>query len=143
MYVIICGTRKAKAQHVYAAMAKFMSASGNLTEKPIHSNQIMEVVSGMAQGADTWACTWAERFGIGVRKFPADWSVGKAAGVIRNQQMLDYLLSVPDPILVSVPTRYVVAVWDGISTGTADMVRRAEKAGIPVFVYTYQTFSQI
>lgn len=77
------------------------------------------VIEGGAPGADSWAYNWARSRGdIPVTKF-ADWTYfGKAAGAIRNQQMLD---EKPD----------LVIAFPG-SRGTADMVRRAKKAGIPV-----------
>jgi hypothetical protein len=61
--------------------------------------------------------TW---FGVPVSAHPADWfSHGKAAGPIRNQEML----AMEAPALV-------VAFPGG--RGTADMVRRARKAGVDV-----------
>ena len=55
-------------------------------------------------------------------EMPADWTKhGKAAGPIRNQKMLD---ECPD---------LVVAFPGG--KGTADMVRRAMKAGIDCWVF--------
>jgi hypothetical protein len=59
-----------------------------------------------------------------VLKFPANWNAhGKAAGYIRNKQMLDE--GEPD---------LVMAFWDGVSPGTKNMVSQAEKAGVPVKV---------
>lgn len=82
--------------------------------------EITEVISGMARGADTIAAEWALRFKFPLHKFYADWERdGKAAGPIRNQRMLDE--GKPD---------LVIAFPGG--RGTADMVRRAEKAGVPV-----------
>lgn len=50
-----------------------------------------EVVSGCARGADKFGEEIAEAVGLRVRKFPAEWEEhGRAAGVIRNQQMADY-----------------------------------------------------
>lgn len=68
--------------------------------------------------ASEWA---AKRHGEVIeRPFPADWvTLGKAAGPIRNQQMLDE--AKPD---------WVVAFPGG--NGTADMVRRARKAGVKI-----------
>lgn len=81
---------------------------------------ITSVVSGMARGADTFAAEWARRFLFPLQEFPADWKRdGKAAGPIRNQRMLDE--GKPD----------VVIAFPG-GKGTADMVRRAERAGVKV-----------
>lgn len=74
-------------------------------------------ISGGAKGADEIPKFQAS---IPWAMFPADWKThGKAAGPIRNQQMLDE--GKPD---------LVVAFPGG--RGTADMVRRAKKAGVKV-----------
>lgn len=78
------------------------------------------VIHGAQTGADTLAGDWAKRNGVPVEVYPADWKRLKyAAGPIRNQQMLDE--GKPD---------YVIAFPGGV--GTADMVRRAKKAGLKV-----------
>lgn len=78
------------------------------------------IISGGARGADSLAIKWAKFFGCKLKEFPADWhKYGKSAGAIRNQQMIDE--DKPD---------FVVAFPGG--TGTADMIRRAKKAGITV-----------
>lgn len=81
------------------------------------------VLEGEARGADTLAREIAEELGFAVLAFPADWKrFGRAAGPIRNQRMLDE--GRPD---------MVIAFHDDISRsrGTADMIRRAMKRGIP------------
>ena len=89
----------------------------------LHSSRsVTMVISGCAPGADTLGIEWAESRGIEVVRFPADWNThGRAAGPIRNQQMLDE--AKPD---------LVVAFPGG--RGTADMVRRAKAAGIELIV---------
>lgn len=47
-----------------------------------------EILCGMAKGADVGGRKWAERRGIAVREFPAQWAkYGKAAGPMRNEEM--------------------------------------------------------
>lgn len=71
-------------------------------------------------GADNMARRFAAKYGIQSLSFAADWAThGKAAGPIRNQKMLDE--SKPD----------IVVAFKG-GKGTADMVRRARKAGVRV-----------
>jgi hypothetical protein len=78
------------------------------------------LIHGAATGADSIAALWAEYARIKCKAYPAQWTKhGKAAGPLRNQQMLDEAR--PD---------FVVAFPGG--RGTADMVRRARKAGVPV-----------
>jgi hypothetical protein len=81
------------------------------------------VIEGGARGADACAKLAAGLLGIDTLSFPADWkTLGKAAGPIRNQRMLD--VGKPD---------LVVAFHDdlGRSKGTNDMLARAERANIP------------
>jgi hypothetical protein len=85
--------------------------------------QITEVVSGCAIGVDSLGEEVARDLAMPVKQFPADWRrLGKKAGFLRNQQMADYADA-------------LIAVWDGKSRGTQDMVRRARKAGLQVFVH--------
>jgi hypothetical protein len=81
------------------------------------------LINGGAPGADRAAWLWAKRQpDVQCLVFNADWGIhGKAAGPIRNQRMLDE----------GKPT-LVVAFPGG--RGTADMVRRARAAGVPVLV---------
>jgi hypothetical protein len=79
------------------------------------------IIHGGASGADRLAGEWAASRGIPVEVHPADWQkYGRAAGPIRNQQMIDRK---PD---------MVVAFPGG--RGTADMVRRVRMAGIELVV---------
>lgn len=81
---------------------------------------ITQVVSGRARGVDASGEIAADALGIPVAIFPADWTThGKAAGPIRNRQMLDYADA-------------LIAVWDGKSRGTANMVGIARAKGIPI-----------
>lgn len=87
----------------------------------IHAKRrISSVIHGGARGADSMAHFWAGASGIAIDVYHANWDRdGKAAGPIRNQRMLNE--GKPD---------LVVAFPGG--PGTADMVRRAEKAGVEV-----------
>lgn len=85
-----------------------------------HDQKITRLVHGAARGADSFGATWALFNGVFSAGYPAQWDKhGKKAGVLRNQEMLD-----------SETIDFVVACPGG--KGTADMVRRATKAGIPV-----------
>lgn len=84
----------------------------------------MTIIHGGARGADALAREWAFMYGCLEDEFTANWKrYGNAAGPIRNQQMLDE--GKPD---------LVVAFPGG--RGTADMVKRAQKAGVKVRIIT-------
>jgi hypothetical protein len=80
------------------------------------------VICGGARGADQLASIWAGRNNVPRYTFLAEWDkYGAAAGPMRNQKMIDK--GKPDMVLA----------FPG-GKGTADMVRRAKAAGIPVTV---------
>jgi hypothetical protein len=82
---------------------------------------IVVVHGACPTGADRFAAEWAQRAGVEVEAWPADWDRhGRAAGPIRNAQM------------VAAGARYCLAFVLPGSCGTEDCVRRAEAAGIPV-----------
>jgi len=85
-------------------------------QRPIHA-----IIQGGADGADRLARMWCQSRNVRYDSYPADWRAhGKAAGPIRNQQMIDE----------GRPTK--VFAFPG-GRGTADMVRRAKAAGLPVY----------
>lgn len=89
----------------------------------------IEIVSGHASGTDSLAEEYARRVGIELRIFPADWKrYGRAAGPIRNKQMLEYIME-GNPL--------VVAFWDGKSSGTKNMIELARKADVECRVFMY------
>ena len=86
----------------------------------IHTSRgISLLIHGDASGADRLAGEWADINDVPVEAFPADWKQhGRAAGPIRNREML------------ARKPNLVIAFPGG--RGTADMVRQAKSAGIPV-----------
>ncbi len=83
---------------------------------------VLEVVCGMAPGIDMAGHWWANRNKIPVKQFPADWKThGKFAGPRRNYEMARYADA-------------LVAIWDGESKGTANMIGAMKKLKKPVFV---------
>lgn len=83
-------------------------------------HDIERIVTGDAPGADALALRWAKKNGYPFTKYVADWNqFGKAAGPMRNQ----IIVNNADMLL---------AFWDGVSTGTADSIKKAKKKGIKV-----------
>ena len=112
MKTIIAGSRDFNDYHMLIAkLAHFRK-----------SNEITEVVSGGASGADATGEAWAKSEGIPIKLFPADWdSHGRAAGPIRNRQMAEY-------------ADQLIAVWNGTSRGTKNMIEEMHKRKKPVYV---------
>jgi aspartokinase-like uncharacterized kinase len=112
MRVLVCGGRD------FYDQAAVFSALDDLEAK--HGELV--VIQGGASGADLVARNWCFRHQSRVRMInePADWKAhGRAAGPIRNSLMLTE--HKPDLVLAFPGGR-----------GTADMVRKAEAAGVPV-----------
>lgn len=88
----------------------------------------LTIIQGGAKGADDIAGRWAnEQADVKMIQVNADWTThGLAAGPIRNQQMLDL-----DPTMVYA---FVDKPLKD-SKGTADMVKKARAANVPVFVF--------
>lgn len=100
--------------------------------------EITEVVSGTAAGVDTLGEAFADELGVEVKPFEADWQDIDAPGAVirrnryglynaiaghqRNARMGDYADA-------------LIAVWDGKSTGTANMIKYMRSLGKDVFVY--------
>lgn len=109
MKVIIAGSREFPRDVFENAVAN----CGMLTEAT-------EIVSGTARGPDTWGEAVANKLGIPVKRFPADWDgLGKRAGYVRNAEMADYA----DALLV---------FWDGASRGTKHMIDLARKRNLAI-----------
>jgi hypothetical protein len=111
MRILVCGGRKyADCEKVWSTLDEYQRKHGPLT-----------IIQGGATGADYLAREWTykQKGRVTLINVPADWDKhGKAAGPIRNSEMLD-----EDPDLV-------IAFRGG--AGTEDMVRKAKKACVPV-----------
>lgn len=111
--MLICGSRRYRNA---AAIERYIKG---LTAGTV-------VIHGGAPGADTLAGLYAERCGLPVEAYPADWGrYGRGAGMVRNLQMLDE----------GRPTEVVAFVADPTnSPGTANTVLQALARGLPVTV---------
>ena len=111
MKVLVCGGRDYRNYNfIFEVLGQIKS-------------QITEVIHGDARGADTGADVWARINGVKVVPFPANWKThGKAAGFIRNREMLDYDVDL------------VIAFPGG--NGTANMIKQAKERGIIVRLVT-------
>ena len=84
---------------------------------------ISEVVSGTANGIDRRGEQWAAKNNIPIKQFPAEWDVyGKSAGYLRNYVMAQYADA-------------LIAIWDGKSKGTLNMINTMANLNKPIYVY--------
>lgn len=122
MRVLVCGGRQ------FSDRTLFMEAiEEHVGKKSIHydpdDNWLpldVTIIAGDAKGADKMAIDWAVVNHCDFQEYLADWKThGRAAGPIRNQQMLDE--GAPDKVMAFPGGR-----------GTADMVRKARAANLEV-----------
>ena len=85
----------------------------------------VEIVSGVARGADELGERYTQSKGFPVQYFPAKWKVhGKKAGPIRNTAMAKYADA-------------LIAFWDGKSRGTKHMIDQATRQQLKIRVFRY------
>jgi hypothetical protein len=127
MKVLICGDRNwTDKQRIKEELLEVLADRKNLFagSSPIS----IVIIHGGARGADTLAGEVARELGMRVAVYKAEWEkFGKAAGVLRNLEMLND--GKPD---------FVLAFHSDISKskGTANMIKISEKRGIPVKLIT-------
>ena len=119
MKVIIAGSRSIKN---YPTLKKFVDYVLENT-----SWDMDLIVSGGAEGVDSMGERYGKENAIPVNIIPADWDeYGKMAGPQRNATMAEYADA-------------LIALWDGESPGTKDMISKAHTAGLPIMVYNADT----
>lgn len=83
---------------------------------------ITTVVSGGAKGVDALGERYADEMNLALHVYPADWNQhGRSAGPIRNAKMADN-------------AEALIAIWDGKSRGTKNMIETATKRKLLVYV---------
>lgn len=105
----------------------------------IRGHTDIEIVSGLARGADMLGKTLAEASNVAVKEFPANWGdmtepcvrktnrygdYNALAGHKRNHAMGDY-------------ADMLIAFWDGKSKGTNEMIQYMTKLDKPVIIIDY------
>lgn len=94
-------------------------------DKILSNVKDVEIVCGMAKGADQLGNIYASLKGFKVKKFPADWkNLGLKAGPIRNLEMANYA----DALII---------FWDQKSSGSKDMIKQAKNKGLIIRVIKY------
>lgn len=118
MKIIIAGSRSITD---LKAVIKAVEASGY---------NITEVISGEARGVDKLGEDFAALRGLPVKKFPAEWNhsgwFDRTAGHKRNKQMAEYAKE---------HNGALIAIWDGKSKGTKNMINWATELKLKKFIY--------
>lgn len=86
---------------------------------------IIEIISGTARGADRLGERYAMENNIPIKRFPADWNIGKSAGYIRNKKMGEYCTN-------------ALIFWDCKSRGTKHMISIMKSLNKKFLVVEYE-----
>lgn len=115
--LIIAGSRSFTSRDVFEDILYSEDMQKNLEGRQV------SIVCGMARhGVDNLVKEYALSHHIKLYKFPADWGrYGHAAGPMRNRDMAAF----GDGLL---------AIWDGVSPGTKNMIEEMRKLEKPVRV---------
>lgn len=116
--ILVTGSRDWQdSQRLYRILGEYVRGAESVGLQPI-------IVHGGARGADAIADLYGLDYSVIRKVFHADWkNKGRAAGPLRNQQMVDYGVDI------------CLAFMNEGSKGTADCVRRAKSAGVPTVVF--------
>ena len=121
MRIIIAGGRDFTDYNLLKKICKWYIT----TVLKIEDKEDVEILSGVAKGADTLAVKFAEELEYKLVKYPADWNgKGKSAGILRNIEMANN-------------ADVLIAFWDGKSKGTEHMINTAKRLGLNTTVVNY------
>lgn len=116
--IIVAGTRTFSDYKLMKSTLDFM------TSRLVSEGYKIQIVSGGCQGADKFGEIYASDKGHDIIIFPADWSLGKRAGFVRNQQMAEH-------------AEYCIVFWDGKSKGSKLMIDIATDHRLKLKVVNY------
>jgi len=115
MKVIIAGSRDITNYNVVKRAIRKAAQKRN-----IHPTTIL---SGGCRGVDGYGQLYAQKYDIPVKIYPAKWNkYGRAAGPRRNRKM-------------SKKADALIAVWDGQSTGTKNMIDIMISKAKPIYIH--------
>lgn len=117
--VIIAGSRE------YTDYEALKEKVDKILARKVGEGKEIVIVSGCARGVDTLAIEYALEKGYTVERYPADWSLGKSAGCLRNIEMA----KVADALIA-----FPKLTESGYSRGTSHMIKEAEKRNLLVRV---------
>lgn len=111
MHLLIAGSRNYKdAEFIYSRIDLIRD-----------NHYITKIIAGGATGVDQVAKEYAKEHNIPFEKYKADWDkYGKAAGPIRNKQMVD-------------AADIILAIRYNYSPGTSNTLKLAKKAELKIY----------
>lgn len=125
--IVVTGSR-----HAEATMPNLSVIDGSLMQYTGKLWENWKLYHGECRGLDEIASYRAKRMGFETFGFPADWSKGRGAGPIRNQEMLHLAVKEvgsKNVILLAFP------VYGEKNAGTKNCIDSAFKFGINIKIY--------
>lgn len=117
MKLIVAGGRDFNDRSYMLQCLSGLAQQGLIPDEP-------ELVCGMARGADLLAHSiWSQANQV-IHEFPANWSIGKSGGPIRNSLMGKFADA-------------GVCFWDDKTRGTAHMIDVLKQLNKPCWVFKY------
>ena len=93
--------------------------------------KVTEVVCGKALGADTLGELYGHINHLKLYYYKPNWEkYGKRAGMIRNEEM-------------AMNAEALIALWDGQSNGTKNMIQLAKEYNLKTYIYEYNNIFDI
>ena len=124
-HILICGGRHFDNYNLLES-----TVTNYLIQQGI-KNKNLEIVSGHCPGADLLGEKFSKEHKTALRVFPAQWTrYGKAAGPLRNKEMINYLSSFDNKL--------VIAFVSPNSKGTRNTIALARKLKINVIEIAYE-----
>lgn len=122
MNVIIAGSRNVRPEY-YRHFRRTIQHQIDMWMWEFESHRTeVTIISGGARGADQLGEVFAIENAYKLKVMEADWKKhGRKAGMLRNEEME----KVADAL---------IAIWDGRSVGTKNMIYRMRDANKPVFI---------
>lgn len=132
MKVIVAGGRKFNDETLMLQTLNRLLESGFISKD-------VELVCGMAEGADLMAKAIFEDAGLVVHTRPADWNNMSKPCVIRNNTHGQYnaLAGHKRNRAMGNEADKLIAFWDEKSAGTKDMIKYMAKLGKPLVTVNY------
>jgi hypothetical protein len=115
MKIIIAGSRSFNDYKKLCSVCDYM----------LQNQNGIEIVSGVAFGADKLGELYAKEHGYQITQFFAEWDkFGKSAGYKRNEEMAKYA----DALIV---------FWNGQSKGTEHMINLGKQYGLKIKIHRF------